>query len=360
MRIERVEVVPYALTFRERYRTASGEIDRREMALLRLHTDTGPVGLGECVPLSLRGGRSLDLVVADLRGACAETLRGRECGAVDAIDERLSACRTAGAGAEAIAAVDIALHDLAGKALGVPIWRLLGAKSTEPAACNATLDAGEPAIVADHACEARAAGFAVFKVKVGIDEDRARVAAVREAIGEEAKIRLDANGAFSVEQAESLAADLEPLEIELFEQPCATAEELGRLRRLIEIPIVADESVASIADAKRARELEACDAVTAKLSKVGGIIETLRIADVLPTYLSSALDGPVGIAAALHTTQALRRGTGAGFAHGLATAEMFSTWPQVGPALHGPLVAPPSGPGLGIEIDEQALERLRL
>ena len=332
--------------------TASGRLDRREIVLLRLEDDVRRTGYGEGVPLTLRGGATIDVVAAEVE-ELARAVVGRTIADRDAIAELLAELGPTG---PAAAALDLALHDLLAHAAGCALGEMLGGRGA-PVRCNATIDAGEPDVVAAHARRLAGAGFGVVKVKVGTGDDAARVAAVRAAAGD-AQIRLDANGAFDVEGAERLLDELGG-EIELFEQPCATLEELAELRGRVEVPIVADESVASAADARRAAELGACDAATIKLSKSGGIVETLRIAEVLPTYLSSALDGPAGIAAAVHVASALDERSGPGFAHGLATATMFSVWPATGRP-SAALLTPPRTPGIGVEIDRSALEGLRV
>ena len=106
----------------------------------------------------------------------------------------------------------------------------------------------------------------------------------------------------------------------------------------------------------------ACEYATAKLSKVGGFGAARRIAAVLPTYLSSALDGPVGIAAAAHAAQVIRGdGNDPGIAHGLATQRLFGdTIARAESRLHEGLLHLPDGPGLGVELDDAALERHRI
>jgi muconate cycloisomerase len=129
-----------------------------------------------------------------------------------------------------------------------------------------------------------------------------------------------------------------------------------------EIPIAADESVTSAKDATRALEAGACSLATVKLSKVGGIGPAGAIGAELPIYLSSSLDGPVGIAAAAHAAHALYRGRqDPGLAHGLATQELFGdTIASAQCEVRDGLLHLPDGPGLGVEIDERALERHRL
>jgi L-alanine-DL-glutamate epimerase-like enolase superfamily enzyme len=369
MRISRIESIPIALPFRERYLTASGELAARAMVVVRIHADSGEVGLGEAVPLSLRGGATLGTVVAEL-DACELALGGADASpALTSIPaeirrwiwELLERCRLQGAGPQAIAAVDIALHDLAGRVCGLPMWQLLGAPGGREVVCNATLDAREPDSAGALAARQAAAGFHTFKVKVGTGADLERIAAVRAAIPRHAHIRIDANGAWSVDQAISTLTRLLPCGIELAEQPSMGLNAMREVRTRTPIPLVADESVASPADAHAAYAARACDAATIKLAKVGGPLEALRIAAILPSYLSSALDGPIGIAAAAHTVQALPAGGFASsLAHGLATLDMFeTTYAPIG-GMTGPSLHAPRAPGIGVEVDEAVLGGLRL
>ena len=171
-----------------------------------------------------------------------------------------------------------------------------------------------------------ATAIATVKLKLGAGEDDVRtVEAVREAIGPEVKIRVDANEAWDARLATDLLKLIEPFGIELAEQPVAGLRAMARVAGETDVPLAADEAIASEADAHRAVQRRACRFATAKLSKVGGAGAARQIARVLPTYLSSALDGPVGIAAAAHAAQVLRAdGTDPGIAHGLATQRLFA------------------------------------
>src|SRR4051794_28241919 len=129
--IDSAEVVPYSLPFKDPYLTARGELHEREMVLLRVRSAEGVTGLGEAVPMSLRAGASLSVVVRELRG-WAEA--GGEA------DAALSA--------PARCAIETAGLDLEARTAELPLWRLLGAESAKPVECNATLPAGEPLHVA--------------------------------------------------------------------------------------------------------------------------------------------------------------------------------------------------------------------
>ena len=352
MKIASVDVIPYALPFREPYVSARGRLERREMVLLRLRCDEGLTGLGEAVPLSLRGGTGLAQIVKEL-----ERLGERE-----SLDEATLTGEAAALSPPARCAALTALMDLRGR-------RAAAESSPSPAEsppvlCNATLIAGEPAAVADDAMRWAAEGFSTFKLKLGVGDDVGRVRAVREAIGPSARIRVDANAAWDVATAKQRLAALEPLDVELAEQPVATLEEAIEVASATSIPIAGDESVGSRADAERAVAMGACGLAGLKLSKVGGPEAAIEIAEVLPSFVSSALDGPVGIAAAAQVAQTLREAAGAedpGLAHGLATQRLFaSTIAAVQCELRDGMLDLPAGPGLGVEIDEAALEAHRI
>lgn len=327
------------------------------MVLLRIGAGDELEGWGDAVPLTLRGGHSLAEVRGSLDGTCARLLVGAKLDR----DALLDICAQSDAPPPALAAVDAALLDLAGKAAGEPAWKLLGAGIAATVSCNGTLGAGDPSAVAATAAEMTGRGFGTLKIKVGLGADMERFAAVREAVGAEIRLRVDANGSWDVATAIELLMEMDALGLELAEQPCATSEELAALAARIEVPIVADENVASEADAARVATLGACDAATAKLAKVGGTRVALRIASIIPTYLSSALDSVLGIAAAVHTVQALPGdGFAAGRAHGLATSGLFADNVAGAGALDGPSIDPPVEPGLGVRVDEEAVDRLRI
>jgi L-Ala-D/L-Glu epimerase / N-acetyl-D-glutamate racemase len=351
VKIASVEVIPYALPFRKPYVTSRGRLERREMVLLRLSDEDGHTGLGEAVPLSLRGGVALQRVVAEL-----EALASR-----DSLDEATLMSGAVGLSAPARCAALTALLDLRGRR----------AEAEHPPApareqaveCNATLVAGEPEAVAMDALAWLEEGFDTFKLKLGTGDDVALVRAVREAVGPGPRIRVDPNAAWDVEDATRTMVELEPFDIELAEQPVASLDQSALVAGATSIPIAGDESIVSVADAERAKRLDACAIAGLKLSKVGGPEAAIEIAAVLPSFVSSALDGPVGIAAAAQVAQTLdaARGEEPGLAHGLATQRLFaSTIASVECDVRDGMLHPPDGPGLGVEIDEAALEAHRI
>jgi o-succinylbenzoate synthase len=351
MKIAEIQVVPYSLPFRQPYVTALGRIERREMVLLRLRSDDGLLGMGEAVPLSLRGGIGLAQVVKELE----------RLGERDSLDETTLSSDAVALSPPARCAALTALLDLRGRR---------AAEETAPAdtrlapiKCNATLIAAEPAAVAADAERWASEGFSTFKLKLGAGDDVGQVRAAREALGPEARIRVDANAAWDVETARRTLRKIEPFDVELAEQPVATMEEAAWVSASTSIPLAGDESIEDRHDAVQAVKLGACKLAGLKLSKVGGPEEAIAIAEVLPSFVSSALDGPIGIAAAAQVAQTLDQAALGipRFAHGLATQRLFSsTIASVECELREGMLYPPDGPGLGVEIDEAALAAHRI
>ncbi|MDQ2621620.1 MAG: hypothetical protein M3Y45_01120 [Actinomycetota bacterium] len=364
--IESVEVIPYALPFRRPYVTARGSLGRREIVLLRVRTREGARGLGEAVPLSLRGGESLAEV--------ASQLRSWDGVGIPSVFGGPARCAIATALADAAAReLDLPLHELlrrrSGKTAQAPAAtdREEGGEEAgfeagrpEPVRCNATLTAGSPAEVFAQAESWAEDGFRTFKLKLGPEGDTGQVEALRLGLGPDVRIRIDVNATWTVDQAAAELDRLAPFGLELVEQPVEGLEAMAELARRCDVPLVADEDVTSRTDAAEAATLKAAAAVTVKLSKIGGLDAALG--GHLPTYLSSALDGPVGIAAAAHVAVGLEPAAPWDDAdHGLATERLFdATIAKEGPLLRGSFLQPPAGPGLGVTIDESALRSCRL
>jgi o-succinylbenzoate synthase len=185
-----------------------------------------------------------------------------------------------------------------------------------------------PAVGPERAREIVAAsGCRTAKVKVAErgqaeGEDVERVAAVRDALGPDGRIRVDANGGWSVGQAARMLQRLDRYSLEYAEQPCATLEELAELRRHIDIPVAADESIRKAEDPLRVRAIGAADIVMVKVQPLGGLRAALRVAEAcgLPVVVSSAVDTSVGLAAGVALAAAL---PDLPYACGLATMSLL-------------------------------------
>jgi L-Ala-D/L-Glu epimerase len=308
--------------------TSGGVVSARELLLLRLEDEDGAVGCGEAAPLEPYDGVALEDVVDELR--------------------RRNAARPHARAAEEMARLDLERRR-EGRGLGEP--------GAEAIAVNRTLPGGPPAEVAAEARAALRDGYSCFKLKVGLPDDVERVAAVRDAVGSWPALRLDANGAWTPNEAVRRIAELEAFDLQLVEQPCRTLDELAEVRPAVGVPVGADEPVTDAATVRAAAEIKACDVVNVKLAGSGGFTaarEALREAERhgLRAFLSSTLDGPWGIAAALQ----LAASEGLSLACGLATLELFDARiARALPDAHGGLMPVPQGPGLGVSVSESDL-----
>ena len=199
-------------------------------------------------------------------------------------------------------------------------------RSTVPV--NVTVPAVGPEQAA--AVVRRSAGCRTAKVKVAEPgrppaDDEARLEAVRDALGPDGRIRVDVNGLWSLDEALARipALDRAAGGLEYVEQPCATVEELAAVRRRVDVPVAADESIRRAADPYRVRDLEAADVAVLKVQPLGGVRACLRIAEDigLPVVVSSALETSVGIAAGVALAAALPE---LPYACGLATVQLLT------------------------------------
>ncbi len=337
----RFELAERSFAFAEPVESAWGSLRSREVLELTLtDEETGAAGRGEAAPLLPYDGVSLELVRAALE-SYRPVLEGNvpPGGAVGATV--LDTCRARADVPQAIAAVDLALWDLAGKRAGRPVCELLCEAPTRKVEVNATIARTDRAGAAEAAANAVARGFRCVKLKVGVGDDLARVAAVRAAIGPHTMLRLDANGAWSGEQAAQAIERLAPAGLEFVEEPVHGLTAMRALRDRTLVRLALDES-ASEPGALTGR---VADAICLKISRCGGIGGLLAAAALVrasgaEVYLASAWDGPLGVAAALHAAAALAPLPPCG----LATLELFEGKQPLG-AVEGQ-IAVPDGPGL--------------
>jgi L-Ala-D/L-Glu epimerase len=320
--------------------SSRGPLDERPLVLVRLEDEDGFVGLGEAAPLADYHGVNAEDVLEALE-ACRVILAGAP---QDATHQDLMTEWRRMAVLPAVAALDMALWDLEGRRSGQPLWQLLGARAAESVEVNYTIAAADRAGAAAEAGAARAAGFRCVKLKVGLGDDAGRVAAVRAVLGPDVAIRLDANGAWTVEEAVATLRVLAPAGIEMCEEAVHGLEQTRSVAAAVaEVALALDETAAGAG----ALEDRVCQAVCLKVAASGGItglIEAARRARAAgyEVYLASTLDGPLGIAAALHAAAAIRPD----YPCGLATLGLFAEREDPFPPRAGRVEVPP-GAGLG-------------
>jgi len=307
-------------------------------------TDTdGLTGYGEAAPLESYDGVSTARVLGALERYGPALADVQDFNGAQVIE----ACRGIEDLPQALAAVDMALWDRAGRRANRPVAELLTDDPAREVNVNATLGATDRRGAADEAARAVAEGFECIKVKVGIGDDAGRVAAVRAAAGPRVALRLDANGAWSVEEAVRAIDALSPAGLELVEEPTHGLQAVREVRERVSARIAIDETAAELG----ALGAGAADAVCLKISRCGGISGLIAAAALVrasgaEVYVASTLDGPLGVAAALHAAAALAS-RGLLPACGLATLGLFEGIEDELPARRGKIALPRS-PGLGV------------
>lgn len=321
----RMQLIPYALAFRQAIATGAGAWSERRGAWLVLEAADGRRGLGEIAPLqAIPDFTALERALAD--PALLAT------------------------------ALEQANLDLEAQAAGVPIAALLANDSRDRVETNALLFASTAAVAAEEAAQAKANGFRTFKLKVGAadpGEDIRRIEAIRERVGSGIRLRLDANGAWDERTALRVLRAVAPLGIEYVEDP--VAGDSRAVRSGAGIAVAAD--VRSQAEALAAVQERRVDLLVLKPQALGGLRATRRIALAaidagIGVVVSSAFDTAVGVAGALHLAAGL---PGPARAHGLATVALLEDAPLDGldPVEAGSLRLP-AGPGLGVRLRDAA------
>jgi len=377
VRIAAARVTPFRLSLVRALQTAHAEVELREGALLTLIADSGLEGYGEATPIAGFGLENADHCREALASLAADLVGKQLAPGEDEPDDTLEeplrdAASSAPDAPVARAALDCALHDLVAKARALPLARLLrgsaGGELPSAIPVNALVSGDAPAEVAASGRAALAEGHHTLKLKVAarsLDDDEARVSALRRAVGAGPRLRLDANGGWSEQLAREALDRLAPFDIELLEQPVAAGDldALVRLREQSLIAVAADESAVMEAEALEVVARRAADLVVVKPSAAGGLAAAGRVAAAahaagMGVVVTSLLDGAIAVAAALHFAASIRPDEPAALACGLATGALFERDLAQLPRLHAGALPLPAGPGLGEAPDPRALAAL--
>ncbi len=340
----RMAVRRHALRLRRPLQTSYGAVTERELLAVSLTDEDGVSGHGEAAPLEPYDGVSIARVEQALERYRPVLEAAAGMNGAQIVD----ACRRVDDLPEAFAAIDLALWDRAGRRAGRPVAALMTDTPARRVAVNATLSALDRAGAAEQAARAAEQGFACLKVKVGVGDDAARVAAVRAAAGPHIALRVDANGAWSVEQAVRGIEALSPAGLELVEEPVHGLAAVREVRERVAVRVAIDETAAE----HGALTAGVADAVCLKISRCGGLSGLLAAAALVrasgaEVYVASTLDGPLGVAAGVHAAAALAS-RGSLPACGLATLGWFDGLSDQLAPVAGE-ISVPDGPGLGVE-----------
>ena len=308
MKITEVRLGRISVPLRVPFKTALRSVSSVEDVIVEVHTDTGAVGYGEAPPTGAITGDTTGAILGALRDHIIKTVVGRDVDDFESLMLALNGCIVKNTSAKA--AMDMALWDLYGQLYKIPVYKLLGG-SRKTLVTDITISVNDPEEMARDTVNAVQRGYDTLKVKVGADPrlDVARLAAVRQAAGAATRIRIDANQAWQPKQAVRILNQMQEkgLDIEFVEQP-VKAHDFTGLKYVTErsyVPVLADESVFSPADALTIMQMGAADLVNIKLMKCGGIYNALKIASAAEVYgvecmIGCMLEAKISVNAAVH------------------------------------------------------------
>jgi len=288
---------------------ATGTMNYAQNVFIRVHTNAGFYGVGECSAFPMIVGETQETCLAMARDF-AKLWTGQN--ALD-IPARMQQLHDFTAGNYTIkGAFDMALYDIAAKNAGLPLYKFLGG-TRRVVETDITIGIVEPEVMAQKAIHFKQTGATILKVKLGKDarQDVERIKQIREAVGNSMKIRIDANQGWGYEDAIYALQAMGKYDIEFCEQPMRTwyNDKLPELRRLSPVKIMADESVYTHYDARLQIESNSCDYINIKLAKSGGILEARKIHDLAAEHgiacmMGGMLESRIALSAKLHLVYA--------------------------------------------------------
>ncbi|HEX9512312.1 MAG TPA: dipeptide epimerase [Puia sp.] len=359
MKILQTDIYKFSIPMHP-FTIATGTMHYAQNIFIRVHTDAGYYGVGEC--------SAFPMIVGETQATCFEMAKdfaalwkGKE--ALD-IGTRIGELHAFTAfNATIKSAFDMALYDLAAKAAGQPLYRYLGGAKKE-IETDLTIGIDTPEKMAQKAIQFKKDGVRMIKIKLGKNgkEDVERVRQIRNAVGNELILRIDANQGWNFEDARYALTAMSPLNVQFCEQPMRHWEDdrLPELRKNVPVKIMADESVFDHHDARKLIAAEACDYVNIKFAKSGGILEAREIVETcelsnIPCMMGGMLESRVALTAFAHFATAHDNI----IFYDMDTCLLgHKTDPVTGGVQYkGYFLEIPDTPGIGADVDESFLEQ---
>ena len=359
-KIIKVEIYKLDIPFHAPFRIALGVKSAAHNILVRVYQENGLYGSGEGAPVPYTAGETQAICIASASDM-AKLMLGKDPGAIETRRNEMDAFLANNTTVKC--AFDMALYDLLGKNLEVPLYCLLGGEK-RLIMTDQTIGIDTPEIMAQKAVDIKSRGFSSIKLKLGTrrKDDVERVRQVREAVGPEIQLRLDANQGWDPAEAIRILGELAQYDIQYCEEPVRRWNNtaLRRIRQASPIPIVADEFLFNEHDAFRLASMEACDYFNIKLAKSGGLHTALKINAIgegagIRCMLGSMTETRLGLTAAAHLVSARPN---------IAFADLdtvfFHAEDRVigGIQYQGEMIQLPEAPGLGADFETEYLNTL--
>jgi L-alanine-DL-glutamate epimerase-like enolase superfamily enzyme len=378
-KIVKVECLPVSTPLKKPVIMPNTRITSIDSVVLKLTTDDGTIGFSDSGDTSswYRGELQESIIAMICNVIAPRILLGEDPRNIEKIVAKMD--MLVRDNNQAKATVDFALHDLKGKLLGVPVYELLGGRTIEGARQGWVLSAGKPEDVAAEAALAQKTGFELFKMKIGygtMADDIAMVYAVRDTVGSDAMLSIDANGFWTYEKALHIIRKLDLCGLDLIEQPLPhwDIEGMARLRGQVKTPIYADESAQELHNLKEIIDRRAADGLFIKLQKAGGIVKSQRWLTVarlsgLPVHCGCMIGSGLEHSPSAHlwtanewATQGLNESIGPLMIHGTMESKNIALGTDIAlniPRFEGGMCYPNEGLGFGIELNDSFIERNR-
>jgi len=353
MKIKKITLGEVNIPLVTPFKTALRSVDSVNDIVVCVEADNGMVGFGEAPPTAVITGDTKGSIVTAIRDFIAPSLIGMDIENIDGIMKKLHSCILKNSSAKA--AVDMAIYDLYAKHLEQPLYKVLGGNTNE-VETDLTISVNDIPEMVQDSLRAVNEGFRILKVKVGKEglKDVERIKAIREAVGSDIVIRVDANQGWNAKDAVRIIRAMEDagLNIDLVEQPVNAHDFKGMqmVTASVATPILADESVFSAEDAIRMIQERAADLINIKLMKTGGIYEALKICSIAEIYsvecmIGCMLESKIAVSAAAHLAAAKGIITRADLdGPSLCKIDPY----EGGPIYEGPRIIMPDAPGIGI------------
>ena len=363
--IQRVEIFGVAIPlvgpgFKNAYLTKKAQ----KSALVRITASDGSIGLGNIDPSPGYSTETIEQSLDALRNKLGAVVHGHDAGNIHGLSEAMD--KALAGFLDAKAAIEMACVDLTARRLGIAVHQYLGGALVDSVRFNAWIGIEPPDVAAAEARKWFDRGFRSAKIKVGggVDADRDRVQAVREAVGPQMKLRADANAGYSVEDGIRLGKLLEPFDMQLLEQPVAADDLAGmsKVRQAIGVKVMADESITDHASLIRVIQADCADIVKLKVMKQGGFLACRRM---LETASAAGLGVVIGHGFGLGVNtvaEIMLAATSRSVLEGLECVGPLKTADDIVTQkldLARGEIALPGGPGLGVELDEEKVQRYR-
>ena len=375
MKIVKVECIPVSSPLAKPMVMPNTYITRIDSVVVKLTTDTGLVGFADSGDTSswYRGEMQGTMISMICDVIAPRVLLGEDPRNIEKLVAKMDLLVRDNN--QAKATIDFALHDLKGKILQMPVYELLGGRTVEGARLGWVLSAGTPDKVAAEAKEALAQGFHLLKMKTGhgtLEDDVAMATAVRDTVGPNVRLTVDANGFWNYEQALQTIRKLDPLNLELIEQPLPhwDIEGMARLRQQVRTPIYADESAQELHHIKDIIDRRAADGLFIKLQKAGGLLKSQRWLTMarlsgLPVMCGCMIGSGLEHSPSAHlwtanqwASQFLNESLGPLSIHGVWNSKDIPAGADIAlnvPRFENGMTYPNEGVGLGIDLNEAFL-----